>query len=108
VRIFEYQPRFIHAKAMLCDNWLSIGSSNADRWNYHWNLEANQEVRSPALGETIAALFRQNFGDSVEIRAADWRRRSWRRRLREWFWGELARFFLWLGDRSRGGPRDRL
>jgi len=109
VRIFEYQPRFIHAKAMLCDHWLSFGSSNADRWNYRWNLEANQEVRSPALAESVAALFQENFGDSVEIRAADWRRRSWGRRLREWFWGALARFFLRLGDRSRGrgGPRDR-
>ncbi len=109
VRIFEYQPRFIHAKALLCDNWLSIGSSNADRWNYRWNLEANQEIRSPALGETVAALFQENFSDSVEIRAADWRRRSWGRRLREWFWGALARFFLRLGDRSRGrgGPRER-
>ena len=27
VRIFEYQPRFLHAKIQLCDNWVSIGSS---------------------------------------------------------------------------------
>ncbi len=109
VRIFEYQPRFIHAKTMLCDSWLSIGSSNADRWNYRWNLEANQEVRDPDLAESVAALFQEDFTDSLEIRAGDWRRRSWRRRLREWFWGELARFFLRLGDRSRGRgePRDR-
>jgi cardiolipin synthase A/B len=41
VRIFEYQPRFLHAKVTVCDQWLSIGSSNLDRWNNRWNLEAN-------------------------------------------------------------------
>src|SRR5690606_26145988 len=38
VHIFEYQPRFSHTKLMLCDDWVSTGSSNSDRWNLHWNL----------------------------------------------------------------------
>ena len=33
VRIFEYQPRFLHSKTVLCDNWVTIGSSNFDRGN---------------------------------------------------------------------------
>src|SRR5205807_2323771 len=44
VKIFEYQPRMLHAKMILCDDWVSIGSSNLDRWSFRWNLEANQEI----------------------------------------------------------------
>src|SRR5882762_8778776 len=40
VKIFEYQPRMLHAKMILCDDWVSIGSSNLDRWSFRWNLEA--------------------------------------------------------------------
>ena len=49
IRIFEYQPRFIHAKMQLCDDWVSICSSNLDRWNQHWNLAANQADRKSVV-----------------------------------------------------------
>jgi phosphatidylserine/phosphatidylglycerophosphate/cardiolipin synthase-like enzyme len=105
VRIFEYQPRFLHAKILLCDTWLSIGSSNIDRWNFSWNLEANQEVDDHALAEQVAALFAADFTHSREFRAGEWRQRSWRRRLQERFWGWVE---LWLERLSQGrrrGPR---
>ncbi len=31
VVIYEYQPSFLHAKVVLCDDWASVGSSNLDR-----------------------------------------------------------------------------
>lgn len=49
IRIFEYQPAFMHAKLYLCDNWCSIGSCNMDRWGLRWNLEANLESGDHAL-----------------------------------------------------------
>lgn len=108
VRIFEYQPRFIHAKALLCDRWLSIGSSNADRWNYRWNLEANQELRDGPLPEEIQALFEEDFAHSAEFDYAHWQRRSWWRRAREWFWGRVVLLLAWFSNfRDRhGGPRN--
>jgi len=62
VRIFEYQPRFLHAKMLLCDDWLSIGSSNIDRWNLRWNLEANQELLGGECVEQARELFQHDFG----------------------------------------------
>ncbi|KAG1682769.1 Cardiolipin synthase [Nymphon striatum] len=50
VRIFEYQGRFTHTKMVLVDDWFSIGSSNMDRWNFRWNLEANLEVHNSPDG----------------------------------------------------------
>jgi cardiolipin synthase A/B len=70
VVIYEYQPRFLHAKLVLCDDWVSIGSSNLDRWGALWNLDANQEVDSPAFAAQAEALFMQTFGGSLILRRA--------------------------------------
>lgn len=106
VRIFEYQPRFTHCKMLLCDDWLSLGSSNADAWNYRWNLEANQELQDAKLCAEAAALMEEDFADSVEIRLEDWMIRSWRVRLREWFWGKVQTLLGWFSDRGRRPRND--
>ncbi|RMD77934.1 MAG: phosphatidylserine/phosphatidylglycerophosphate/cardiolipin synthase family protein, partial [Gammaproteobacteria bacterium] len=97
VRIFEYQPRFLHAKALLCDGWASVGSANLDRWTIRWNLEANQEVEDPAFAAELEAAFLRDFAESAECRAADWPRRPWPARLLEAFWGWVAAWVLRLG-----------
>lgn len=104
VRIFEYQPRFLHLKLILCDNWISTGSSNIDRWNLSWNLEANQEIDSEAFANNVQQLFEKDFSDSREILHELWHHRRWYRRLLEWFWGKIE---LWLerhSQRRPGGP----
>lgn len=98
IRIFEYQPRFLHAKVALCDDWTSIGSSNIDRWNLRLNLEANQEGDEQDLAEAVAALFERDFQESRELRYEDWQRRPWYDRFREWFWGWID---LWLERLTR-------
>jgi phosphatidylserine/phosphatidylglycerophosphate/cardiolipin synthase-like enzyme len=98
VRIFEYQPAFIHAKAVLCDDWISLGSSNIDRWNLRWNLEANQEIEDRAFADALAAQLQRDFQQSDEITLDQWRQRPWHRRLAEWFWGRVD---SWLERHSR-------
>ena len=98
VRIYEYQPRFLHAKVLLCDEWVTIGSSNVDRWNLRWNLEANQELLAPALTQDVLAMFEEDFAHSHEIQYENWYRRPWYRRLLEWFWGTVD---LWVERRSQ-------
>jgi cardiolipin synthase A/B len=91
VRIFEYQPRMLHAKMILCDEWVSVGSSNLDRWSLRWNLEANQEVADARFAETAAALFTRDFRASRAISRRYWRQRAWLDRLRESIAGALDR-----------------
>lgn len=86
VRVFEYQPRFFHAKTVLCDNWVAIGSSNFDRWNLRWNLEANQEIDDSMLAAQVKEIFEQDFDNSVEFTYELWRQTSWYQRLLQWFW----------------------
>ena len=98
VRIFEYQPRFLHAKTLLCDQWVSIGSSNFDRWNFRWNLEANQEVDDPQFAASVHAMFEADLKVSIEIDKQQWQRRRWIARLREHLWGRVD---LWLENLGR-------
>lgn len=100
VRIFEYQPRFLHAKIQLCDNWVSIGSSNLDRWNQHWNIDANQEVDDSQFAAKVESLLTKDFAQSVEIHFHDWVIRSRWQRLREWFWGRFVHLLELLSRRQ--------
>lgn len=103
VKIYEYQGRFMHTKAVLVDDWASLGSCNMDRWNLRWNLEANQEIDSVAFASQLARLFEHDLGQSEPIDYLRWRRRSRLQRIKEWFWGRLdllvARWLAsWRGD----------
>jgi cardiolipin synthase A/B len=92
VQIFEYQPRVLHAKMILCDDWLSVGSSNLDRWSFTWNLEANQEVRDSRVADAAAQLFSGDFALSLALSRRHWPQRAWADRLRERIAGALDRW----------------
>jgi phosphatidylserine/phosphatidylglycerophosphate/cardiolipin synthase-like enzyme len=102
VRIFEYQPQMLHSKVMLCDHWVSVGSSNLDRWNLRWNLEANQAVEDQDFAEQVRAMFEQDFRQCSEYSYKRWMRRSWWSRLSERFWGGVDLLLNRL--RRNGGP----
>ncbi len=92
VRIFEYQPRVLHAKMIVCDDWVSIGSSNLDRWSFKWNLEANQEVADARVADAAAALFGADLAVSSALSRRHWPHRGWLDRLRERIAGALDRW----------------
>jgi len=105
VRIFEYQPRFLHAKMMLCDDWASVGSSNLDHWTLRWNLEANQGVTDPAFAGKLAGLFAADFEQSEEWTVAAWRDRGLWLRLMERVAGGLDDYLIqWSYRRALRHP----
>jgi cardiolipin synthase len=91
VRIFEYQPRMLHAKMIISDHWVSIGSSNLDRWSFKWNLEANQEVHNAAFAAVAAAVFDRDCAQSEILSRRSWPQRAWLDRLQERIAGVLDR-----------------
>ncbi len=97
VRIFEFQPRVLHGKMTICDDWVSVGSSNLDRWSFKWNLEANQEIDNAAFADVAASVFAKDCGQSLELDRHRWPQRAWLDRLQERVAGTLDR---WL-DRWR-------
>jgi phosphatidylserine/phosphatidylglycerophosphate/cardiolipin synthase-like enzyme len=92
VRIFEFQKHFMHSKVVLIDDWCTIGSSNMDRWNFRWNLEANQEARDPTLALGVKNMLLDDFDRSEEILYKVWLRRSWLQHMKEGLWGKIDRW----------------
>jgi len=82
----------LHAKVILCDDWVSIGSSNLDRWSLRWNLEANQEVADTGFADRVAALFDRDFAVSSRISRRYWGQRARIDRLRETIAGAIDRY----------------
>lgn len=93
IKIDEYQPRFLHQKVLLCDQWVSIGSSNIDRWNFRWNLEANQEVEDSRFARQVLKMFEEDFKSCDSCELENWQHRPLFYRFQEWFWGKVDRIF---------------
>lgn len=91
IKIDEYQPRFLHEKVLLCDQWVSIGSSNIDRWNFRWNLEANQEIEDSVFVNDVVKMFEEDFRNSEHYDMYNWQRRPIYYRFLEWVWGKADR-----------------
>ncbi|MFN2349605.1 MAG: phosphatidylserine/phosphatidylglycerophosphate/cardiolipin synthase family protein [Thioalkalivibrio sp.] len=99
IGIYEYQPRFMHAKFVLCDDWASVGSSNLDHWTLRWNLEANQAVMSEVFAQQLAEVFETDFEQSTRWEARHWRERGRWQRFKERLFGGLDDWVTQMGDR---------
>lgn len=87
IKIYEFQPRFSHAKVILCDDWYTLGSSNFDRWNQFLNLDLNIEIYDPQSHKQIIKLFESDFSDSTLITLNHWNTRSRIQHTKEWMAG---------------------
>ncbi|MCC7286178.1 MAG: cardiolipin synthase ClsB [Burkholderiaceae bacterium] len=78
IRIFEYMPAFLHAKAALVDSdWATVGSSNIDPLSLLLNLEGNVIVRDEAFNRELSQRFDAAVAVSREVtdstRGVGWR-----------------------------------
>jgi cardiolipin synthase len=97
IRIFEYQPRFLHLKSALVDDWTSLGSCNFDHWSLHWNLEANQHGIDVGLADSVRETFEKDFSASHEWTLEAWRRLPRWHRLKIRMWGQINRWVtMWF------------
>ena len=98
VAVYEYQPRFTHAKIVLCDDWFTVGSSNLDRWNQLLNLDANIEIYNDNALKQIIQLFESDFSKSNLVILNEWSSRSLMQHFREGISGVIIK---WLALISR-------
>lgn len=94
VRIVEYQPRVLHAKAFLIDEGLaSVGTANLDYRSFFINDEINAFLRDPGFAAVLAARIAGDLAEGREVRLRPWLRRSWLNWIPEAI-GWLARRWL--------------
>lgn len=83
VKIYEYGPRLLHSKALLCDDDLSfLGSANFDNRSFRLNFEVSVLFRDAALARELASLIEHECGACSRVHY-DRDRPLWRSRLPE-------------------------
>lgn len=92
VRIYEYRAGVLHSKILLCDDAVSMGSSNYDRFTMRWNLEANLIIPAAKFATQVREQFERDFACSDALDLSDWQRRALWLRLRQQFWAKIANF----------------
>lgn len=91
VRIFERQPPFMHAKAMLVDDELAIvGTANLDARSLRLNYETNLVLAGSSALDPLRAAVSEDFAHATEILPEEWCRRPVRQRMLENFCALLS------------------
>jgi cardiolipin synthase A/B len=83
VQILEYQPQVLHAKVVILDDVVHVGSCNLDRRSLHINYELLLRLHWPALAADARQWFDHALTHSRAVDAALLRQRRgfWRRAL---------------------------
>lgn len=80
VRIFEYLPSFLHAKTLILDDWISVGSSNLNYRSLLHDLEIDVNITTPHAKKEVEQQFLEDLKHSKEITLKEWIKRPlWQR-----------------------------
>jgi len=94
VKIYEYQPRLVHAKSVVVDtDHATVGTANIDHRSFFLNYELNLFSRNPRLCRELERIFLDDLAHSEEIRSEQWSNRPWTDKLLELV-GWMARRWL--------------
>lgn len=90
VEIYEYQPQVLHAKLMIVDDVVYVGSSNLDQRSLQINYELMIRFESREMAEQAREVFAGTLKQCRRIELEEWRKsRS--------LWEKLEqRFAYWL------------
>lgn len=77
VRVFEFQPRMLHGKALLVDDEIAvIGSANVDPRSFWLNFELSVLARDAGVAAALAARIDADLRQSAAV-PRSWRPRGW-------------------------------
>ncbi|MDR3652020.1 MAG: cardiolipin synthase [Paludibacter sp.] len=86
IRVFRYNKGFLHSKAMVIDDFISIvGSTNMDERSFDQNFEANAFIYDPKTAITLRNLFLNDAENCEELTFEMWTNRKRRQKLKESF-----------------------
>ena len=86
VRVFRYKNGFLHSKAIVVDDFISIvGSCNLDERSFVHNFEANAFIYEAKTAIQLKELFRKDAEYCEELTFETWTNRKRRQKLKESF-----------------------
>jgi len=82
IRVFRYQPGFLHQKALLIDrDTAAIGSMNLDSRSFRLNFEVAALAVDPAFAAEVAAMLTTDFSRSCAVDEREYREAPYLRRV---------------------------
>jgi cardiolipin synthase A/B len=93
IEIYEYQPQILHAKMILVDDVLYVGSSNLDPRSLYINYEFMLRFKNPELVTEASQIFENNLQYCRKIELEEWRasRTWWDRFKQKWAYFIIAK-----------------
>ncbi|MBQ7726026.1 MAG: cardiolipin synthase [Clostridia bacterium] len=84
IRIYEYAPGFIHSKLFVSDDRVAtVGTVNMDYRSFNFHFECGVWLSDSPTVLTVREQFEQIFEVSKEIQIEEWKKRSFRQRLKQ-------------------------
>ena len=100
--IHEYQPQVLHAKLIVADNAVYVGSANLDPRSLDINYELMIRFERPDMAQQARAIFGGRLTHCRRITREEWRqsRTIWRRLKQRWAYWLLVRLDPYLAHRQ--------
>ncbi len=107
VSIYEYQPQILHAKLIVADDIVYVGSANFNTRSLHIDYELLLRIEDAELAAQARALFDGDLLHAQKLSLGSWRqdRRLWDRLRQRFAYFLMARLDLFVARwlwRSRG------
>ena len=78
IEVYEYNPQILHAKVLILDDVVYIGSSNLDPRSLRINFEVMLRIEDAALAQVARATFEDDLTRSTPVsHEAEWSRGWW-------------------------------
>jgi cardiolipin synthase len=102
VQINEYQPQILHAKLIIADDIVYVGSANLDPRSLDINYELMIRFENGDMAAQARAIFARSLTHCRQITREDWRRSRtiWRRLKQRWAYWLLVRIDPHLARRQ--------
>lgn len=81
VKIYEYQPGVLHAKTIIIDDWMTVGSSNMNSRSLRHDLEVDYVLSKADTKAALASAFLRDLKHSKEISSSAYPNRPWWQRV---------------------------
>jgi cardiolipin synthase A/B len=102
VEIYEYQPQILHAKLIVLDDTVYVGSANLDTRSLHINYELLLRLPNPQLAAEAGAIFDDDLKRCRRIEQVAWQasRTFWNKLKERWAYFLLVRVDPYVARRQ--------
>ena len=102
IEIYEYQPQILHAKLIVVDDIVYLGSANLDTRSLRINYELMIRFENKTIAKEAREIFSKNLKHCHRVTAEEWRksRSFWRKLKQHWAYFLLNHLDPYLARRQ--------